>query len=146
MPGATWHAAPADEARLVRDFLAHSRALEQRLRATLEAGDAEVARNSQLVWTWDSLSLGLLLDWAPFTAAPTCRPPTGAADLELCAGRHPAILGRSRRGAGRAALRGAAARPAPAPSDDALQAALDAAPWETVRFPLQPAGAPPPTI
>ena len=54
---------PAD-VRRVRDFLAGQRELQQRLR---EPGDRHVERNQRLVWTWDSLSLGLLLGWAPFS-------------------------------------------------------------------------------
>jgi hypothetical protein len=138
-------AAPADEARLVRAFLAHSQSLEQRLRATLEGDDAEVARNSQLLWTWDSLSLGLLLDWAPFTLRDVPAGGGETADLELspdgtldpwpfapAAPVHLHCEGRR--------LTGTYC------DDDALQVALDAAPWETVRFALQPAAAPPPTI
>ncbi len=83
--------APDDEAELVRGFLAHSRRLESELTAALRADPATadlatdelIARNSQLVWTWDSLSLGLLLDWAPFTLrdVPTAAGP--AIDVEL---------------------------------------------------------------
>jgi hypothetical protein len=66
-------AAPAGQAAAVRAFLEHARELEDSLLASLRAdpataphADAEsVARNSQLVWTWDLISLGLLLDWAP---------------------------------------------------------------------------------
>jgi hypothetical protein len=138
-------AAPAAEAQLVRDFLAHSRTLEQRLRATLEAADAEIDRNSRLLWTWDSLSLGLLLDWAPFTLRDVPAAGGETADLELspdgtldpwpfaqiapvqlhCEGRR---------------LTGTYS------DDDALALALDNAPWETVRFSLQPAAAAAPTI
>ncbi len=39
-------------------------------------------RNQRLIWTWDSLSLGLLLGWAPFTLAqvPTA---DGETDVEV---------------------------------------------------------------
>jgi Protein of unknown function (DUF3891) len=50
----------------VRAFLAGQAELQARLRASLAADEDEVRRNQRLVWTWDSLSLGLLLDWAPF--------------------------------------------------------------------------------
>src|SRR5450755_778270 len=54
--------APAEEADLVRAFLEHSHGLEARLREDLRADPATapgatdelIARNSQLVWTWDS--------------------------------------------------------------------------------------------
>lgn len=45
-------------------FLSEQRALQARLG---EGFDPEqVRRNQRLVWAWDSLSLGLLLDWPPF--------------------------------------------------------------------------------
>jgi hypothetical protein len=64
---------PADVDR-VHAFLAAQRQLQDRLLAGLRADprtaaaatDELVRRNQRLVWTWDSLSLGLLLDWAPF--------------------------------------------------------------------------------
>jgi Protein of unknown function (DUF3891) len=43
-------------------------AFERELRATLHAGDEEIDRNRRLIWAWDSLSLALLLDWAPYVA------------------------------------------------------------------------------
>ena len=48
----------------VEQFLAGQRELQQRLIAGFD--EEQVRRNQRLVWTWDSLSLGLLLDWAPF--------------------------------------------------------------------------------
>jgi hypothetical protein len=57
----------ADRER-VRSFLERRRAFEARVRATLPADDAELARNQRLLWTWDGLSLALLLGWAPWTA------------------------------------------------------------------------------
>jgi Protein of unknown function (DUF3891) len=71
--------AAADVER-VQAFLSGQRELQERLLASLRADPATAAaasedvvrRNQRLVWTWDSLSLGLLLDWAPFelTAVP----------------------------------------------------------------------------
>jgi hypothetical protein len=52
----------------VAEFLATRRAFVQRLLATLDRPAAEVSRNQRLLWTWDGLSLGLILDWAPWTA------------------------------------------------------------------------------
>jgi hypothetical protein len=52
----------------VADFLARRRAFEAELRATLEESDQQIARNQRLLWTWDGLSLALILDWAPWTA------------------------------------------------------------------------------
>jgi hypothetical protein len=138
-------AAPPEEAELVRDFLVHSDALERRLRATLAAGDAEIARNSALVWTWDSLSLGLLLDWGPFTLrdVPAAQgetvdvqlAPDGTLDPWPFGGEDPIILHcEGRRLADTY------------DSDEALEHGLARAPWETVRFELQPAAGPTPTI
>ena len=71
--------APEDADR-VRAFLSEQRALQERLTPP-EATPDEVARNRRLVWTWDSLSLGLLLDWAPFElrAVPTATEPMDVA-------------------------------------------------------------------
>ena len=65
-----------DRARAVRDFLDGGRALQDELLAALRADPttaahtdpATVARNRSLVWTWDGLSLALLLGWAPHDA------------------------------------------------------------------------------
>jgi hypothetical protein len=72
---------PAADVERVQAFLAGQRELQERLLASLRADPATAAaasehvvrRNQRLVWTWDSLSLGLLLDWTPFelTAVPT---------------------------------------------------------------------------
>ena len=104
-----------------------------------------MARNSQLLWTWDTLSLALLLDWAPLTLHDV--PATGAAVIDIglsadgtltpwpftaaavdvhCDGR--------RLGDGTFA------------DDAGLAAGLARAPWETVRFQLQHPGPVPPTI
>jgi len=52
------------EVEKVRAFLDGQRELQQRLGAGLDA--EQVRRNQRLIWTWDSLSLGLLLGWEPF--------------------------------------------------------------------------------
>jgi hypothetical protein len=118
---------PADAER-VRAFLAGQRNLQERLMAALRADPEQVRRNQRLVWTWDSLSLGLLLDWPPFTlsAVPTA---DGEADIEVrdgtldpwpfaapevsvrCDGR---LLGERYE------------------SEEAMRDALGAAPWRTV--------------
>ena len=51
----------------VRTLRAEFRAQEAELVASLAADPELVARNSDLVWAWDGLSLALLLDWAPHT-------------------------------------------------------------------------------
>jgi hypothetical protein len=86
--------APAPKAAAIRAYVAQSRELEAWLLAALRADPATagyatpelVARNSQLVWTWDILSLSLLLtDWSPRTleAVPTAG---GAVDVWIQAG------------------------------------------------------------
>jgi len=112
----------------VRGFLAGQAELQARL---LEGLDADlVRRNQRLVWTWDSLSLGLLLGWAPFelTAVPTAAGetdiavregmldpwPFDAPQLELrCEGRR--LTGRFE-------------------DEQAMQEALDRAPWVTLEI------------
>jgi Protein of unknown function (DUF3891) len=137
---------PSDHAEAVRAFLGEQREFQDRLRRSLRddpvtaaaATPRTVARNSDLVWIWDLLSLALCLDWVPQSVAnvPTV---DGAADLELTA------------------TDGGALRLDPWPfaadtvtvgcegkrltdrvqTDQLLQEALAAAPWETVRFELR---------
>jgi Protein of unknown function (DUF3891) len=56
-------ALPAEEARIVREYLDSQRRFQDELIESLGAGRTEVKRNQQLVWAWDSLSLGLCLGW-----------------------------------------------------------------------------------
>lgn len=72
---------PADAAR-VREYLDVQRALQAELIASLGADERDVARNQRLLWTWDHLSLAVLLGWAPITAkaVPSA---AGAIDLRL---------------------------------------------------------------
>jgi len=134
---------PADVER-VRAFLAGQRDLQDRLLAGLRAdprtaaaaSDDIVRRNQRLVWTWDSLSLGLLLDWAPFELAAvpaaggevdiavqtgTLDPwPFEAPRLEVrCEGRR--LTGRFG-------------------DEDTMRDALAAAPWVTIEIELSPGG------
>lgn len=83
--------ASAGEAHAVRAFLGEARELESALLASLRADPAmaahatpeSVARNSGLVWTWDTLSLALLLDWPPLTlaAVPTAELPPAPVEI-----------------------------------------------------------------
>ncbi|HET8759365.1 MAG TPA: DUF3891 family protein, partial [Solirubrobacteraceae bacterium] len=57
---------PAADADRVQAFLAGQRELQDRLVGALGADPELVGRNQRLIWTWDSLSLALLLDWPPF--------------------------------------------------------------------------------
>lgn len=80
----------AAEAEVIRGFLARQEEFQRELIATLEAdpwtADAvsppSLARNGQLVWIWDYLSLALCLGWSPATAreVPTAG---GAVDVVL---------------------------------------------------------------
>jgi Protein of unknown function (DUF3891) len=123
----------AAEVLQVQEFLAGQRELQERLRAP---GDRHVERNQRLVWTWDSLSLGLLLDWAPFElkAVPTA---DGHADIAVEAGTlvpwpfdrpRLALQCEGRRLTGRYE------------DEDAMRAALAAAPWVTIELELSRAG------
>ena len=124
---------PADVDR-VRAFLDGQRELQEALLAGLRVDPRTVRRNQRLVWTWDSLSLGLLLGWAPFTlsAVPAAE---GEIDVEVGVfGLEPwpfrerlvALRCEGRRLTGR--------------FDDeaAMRAALEAAPWETIEIELSP--------
>jgi hypothetical protein len=138
-------AEPPETAALIGEFLADTDALSEVLRSTLTASEAEIERNSRLVWTWDSLSLGLLLDWAPFTLHDVPLAADATADVDLAPdgtldpwpfeGAEPVQL----------ACEGRRLTTTYADAE-ALQVGLDSAPWETVRFALQPAKAPTPTI
>lgn len=145
--------APTDEAELVRAFLEHSHALEDQLLQDLRADPATassatdelIARNSQLLWTWDSLSLALLLDWAPFTLRGV--PTAGGDAVDVHLSPDGTLDPWPFSGAGLIAVHCDARRLADAyDSDDGLEQALAHAPWETVRFILQPAGGRTPTI
>jgi hypothetical protein len=142
-------ATPAD-ASAVATFQDHAAELESTLRQALRADPVTaphaapecLARNSQLVWTWDLISLALLLDWAPRTleAVPTAA--GGAADLALEAvpGRalafslHPwpfAVPEVRVHCEGRRLTHGFT-------DDAALAQGVAHAPWETVEFMLVP--------
>jgi hypothetical protein len=142
--------APAEEAELVRAFLQHSHALEAKLRQDLRADPATapnatdelIARNSQLLWTWDSLSLALLLDWAPFTLRGV---PSAAGDgVDLHLAPDGTLDPWPFAGTGQIAVHCDARRLADGyDSDDSLEQALVHAPWETVSFVLHtPPGRP----
>jgi Protein of unknown function (DUF3891) len=75
---------PATQADEVAAFLAYSRDFQGQLMASLGASEAQVNRNSDLIWTWDFLSLALCLDWAPCQAGavPTTDGPTELQLLE----------------------------------------------------------------
>jgi hypothetical protein len=145
--------APADETQLVRAFLEHSHALEAQLRRHLRedpvtapsATDELIARNSQLLWTWDSMSLALLLDWAPFILRGVPTAGDDSVDIHLSPDGTLDPWPFSR--AGQISVHCDGRRLADRyDSDNALEHGLSGAPWETVRFTLQPAADRIPTI
>jgi hypothetical protein len=129
----------ADAAR-VRAYLDGERRFQGRLMASLRPEKASVAQNSQLIWTWDFISLALCLDWAPRSIrdVPTNDEPV---DLELRAVEAPGRLGLDPWPFGRERLvvRCEGRRlEGPYETDNALRDALAAAPWETLEFELVP--------
>jgi hypothetical protein len=137
---------PPGEAGAIREFIDQQRAFQQRLVATLTGDPATagasrpelIARNSQLIWTWDYLSLALCLAWAPCSAHEVPAP-GGPVDLQLQPGDNPlqvrfdpwpfasqtvTVRCEGQRLIGRFE------------TDEQLQAALARAPWETVELEL----------
>jgi hypothetical protein len=122
-------------------FLAGQRALQEELLAALRADprteaaaeDAVVRRNQRLVWTWDSLSLGLLLDWSPYVleAVPAAE---GELDVAVRGGLEGGVtLEPWPFAAPRVALRCEGRRLTGRFEDEeAMRAALAAAPWVTL--------------
>lgn len=139
---------PPDEAELVRAFLEEHRQLQQRLLGSLRRDPATrlaaipelVARNSRLISTWDSLSLALCLDWAPYTARDV--PGAGGPiDVSLGAGRRPRelILEPWPFGPESLTARCEGQRVVGRfETEEALHRALASAPWETLEFTLVP--------
>ena len=121
---------PPGDVERVRAFLDGQRALQERLLASLGADRAEVRRNQRLVWTWDSLSLGLLLGWAPFDlkAVPSA---DGEVDVAVSDG----VLDPWPFAADRVALRCEGRRLRGRFDDEeAMRDALAAAPWTTIEI------------
>jgi hypothetical protein len=138
----------AADAAAVKQFIEDQNALQRQLLDSLVADErtadpaapAVVNHNSDLIWTWDALSLGICLDWAPYTAraVPTAGDP---ADLRLEHGSVPGTLTLDPwpltpadavivRCEGRRLTQAAA-------SASQLADALARAPWETVEFELR---------
>jgi hypothetical protein len=142
--------ARAGDAEAVMAFRRHAAELEARLLAALRADRATaahaapeaVARNSQLVWTWDLISLALLLDWAPRTLEAVPTADGGAVDVALTAvpGRPlAAALDPWPFRAPEVRLHCEGRRLSEAfPDDEALARGLQDAAWETVQFTLVP--------
>jgi hypothetical protein len=139
---------PPPEREEVRSFLEEQRRLERELigslrqdpRTAWSAGHELVARNSQLIWTWDFLSLAVCLDWAPTTArsVPSAEEPV---DVEVTSGDRgeTLIVDPWPFHAEAVTLRCEGQRLAGRfDSDDAMSAGLSAAPWQTIEFELRP--------
>ncbi len=131
-----------EEAEDVRDYLSEQEGLQARVRRALgEPPEEEIARNSQLIWIWDYLSLALCLGWAPCTAhdVPTA---TGPVEMEI----RPTGQGLTHSvrpwpfGAGGPVTVRCEARRLQRPysSEAEMRAGLEAAPWETLAFALVP--------
>jgi hypothetical protein len=138
----------APEAQAVTDFLEGHRRLQQDLLDSLRTDPATraasapqcVARNSGLIWTWDSLSLAICLDWAPMTLE---RVPAadGAAQIALHPGSRPheLTLDPWPFSAGTVTVRCEGQRLSGGADDqDALDRRLADAPWQTLAFTLVP--------
>jgi hypothetical protein len=130
---------PPDEADAVRKHVDDARAFQASLRATLgHVDDATIMRGSDLVWTWDFMSLALCLGWPPCTAS---RVPAAGGSLELAmtpggsAGE--VMLDPWPMGVSRLAVRCEGQRLAgPYADADALARAVGSAPWERLEFTL----------
>ena len=138
---------PRGEADAVRVYFERQRALQERLLASLRSDPVTAAaaapelvrRNSQLIWTWDFLSLGLCLDWAPSTVreVPTA---DGATDVQLAQSSGGGSLTlepwplRTESLTLRCDARRLVGR---YETGEALRAALADAAWETVEFSLR---------
>jgi Protein of unknown function (DUF3891) len=138
---------PGPEANAIRDYLTAEEHFQQELIATLKADPTtadsvappNLDRNSQLIWTWDSLSLALCLDWAPWTAKNV--PTAGVAvDLNVTPGDAPnqLVLDPWPLNAPTTVYCEGQRLRAPTGSDDALAEALATAPWERLALDLRP--------
>jgi hypothetical protein len=140
--------ASAGDAEAVAAFRRHAAELETSLLAALRddpvmaphAHPAPLARNSQLVWIWDTISLALLLDWAPITlrAVPAAAGQTSDLTMEPISPRVASLdpwpfADREVRlhCEGRRLTDGF-------PDDAGLARGLAEAPWETLQFTVVP--------
>jgi hypothetical protein len=134
-----------EAATIVATLRDESALREAQLAAALGADPAQVARNSNLLWFWDALSLGLLLDWAPRTFGAVPSAGAGAVEIELRAVARGELLTLSLEPWPFADPDGLVVHTegrrldGPCASVEALDAAWAQAPWETVRFALVPA-------
>jgi uncharacterized protein DUF3891 len=132
------------DAQAVRSFLNDGRRFQEQLLASLgsdpAAGERLYARNSQLIWIWDFLSLALCLGWAPDAArnVPTAE---GFVDLDLRPTDHPhrLMLDPWPFAHETVTVRCEGQRLSDRfDTDEALHEALAQAPWETLQLELVP--------
>jgi hypothetical protein len=139
-------ATPEPDAGKIKAFLQRGREFQDELLRSLfgdvAAGRSAIARNSQLVWTWDYMSLAVCLDWAPRTVAevPTADGPTpvsiaAAGGTRLVVDPWPFAAP----GLVRLRCEGRRLSAAGYGSDDELADAFAGARWETAEFELMPA-------
>jgi Protein of unknown function (DUF3891) len=136
---------PEEEATAVRDYLTAQRRFQDGLVGTLSAEsvtaasveESKLADNSQLIWTWDFLSLAICLDWAPRSvpAVPTVE---GRVKLALAPAEERRVwLDPWPFQGDRLTVRCEARRlTGPFRTDEEMSAGLAAAPWETLEFEL----------
>jgi Protein of unknown function (DUF3891) len=126
---------PPDQAAAVRDYLDAQRQFQERLSVGFDERRLELA--SQLIWTWDFLSLAICLDWSGRTArdVPSV---DGPVDVEIAtAGERRVRLEPWPFEADILTVRCEARRLGGRyDTDEALRAALSSASWETVEFEL----------
>lgn len=138
---------PSD-AQQVRQFLEEHRSFQEGLLRSLRADPATsaevapelVSRNSDLVWTWDSLSLAICLNWAPtkLRAVPAAHGPTDIS-LSPSGGPQELTLDPWPLRAASLTVRCEAQRlGSGVDTQAALEHALASAPWETLEFTLVP--------
>jgi hypothetical protein len=134
------------DADAVRSFLRERLRFQENLLASLRADPATasaagpelVARNSQLIWTWDFLSLALCLEWAP-CAAPEVPTAGRTVELRLSSDERPGRLTLDPWPFAKPVVKlhcEGQRLTGHFESDGALQDALARAPWESVEFEL----------
>ncbi len=133
---------PDRQADAVTAYLEREQRFQDQLVASLEGhpgvADGVLSRNSQLLWTWDYLSLGLCLGWRPGRAqhVPTA---DGTLDLELIsAGDDLTVrIAPWPLATGRVTVRCQGRRlPERYTSEPSMRAALESAPWEALELEL----------
>ncbi len=128
---------PDRDAELARGYLAGERTLQGGLIASLRADRPILARNSQLIWIWDFISLALCLGWAP-RAVRDVPSTNGPVDVELAPSGEVFSLDPWPLKAERLSVRCEGRRLSGTyETDEALREAFSHAPWEIVEFELR---------